>query len=101
MRITLSDGRTINIPNNPLKAYLLGSRHGAQKTMDFVAMALLDKCGYHAREEYPGDKMSVEYVYHRTEDTADSINKGYLKHRDIKEILRDEAGIRFVDDEVT
>ena len=100
MKITLSDGRTINIPNNPLQAYLLGSRHGAQNTMDMVAMTLLDKCGFHALSETPDDHMSIEYMYHMTEETADSINKGYLKRRDIKEMLREEAGIRFVDDGV-
>ena len=100
MKITLSDGRTINIPNNPLKAYLMGSRHGAQNTMDVVAMALLDKCGFHPLSENPDDQRSVEYVYRMTEETAESINKGYIKRRDIKAVLRDEAGIRFVDDEV-
>ena len=90
----------MKIPNNPMQAYLMGKRHGAQETMDIVAMALLDKCGFHTFSEDVDDRMSVEYVYHMTEDTADSINKGYLKRRDIKEVLRDEAGIRFVDDGV-
>lgn len=101
MKITTSDGKTINIPNNPLQAYLMGKRHGAQETMDIVAMTLLDKCGFHTFTQDPEDHMSVEYMYHQSEGTADSINKGYLKRRDIKEVLRDEAGIRFVDDEVT
>ena len=85
------------IPNNPMQAYLMGKRHGAQETMDIVAMALLDKCGFHTFTEDPEDRMSVEFVYHATEDTADSINKGYIKKRDIKTVLRDEAKIQFVD----
>lgn len=85
------------IPNNPMQAYLMGKRHGAQETMDIVAMALLDKCGFHTFQEDPEDRMSVEFMYHATEDTADSINKGYIKKRDIKTVLRDEAKIQFVD----
>ena len=90
----------MKIPNNPMQAYLMGKRHGAQETMDIVAMALLDKCGFHTFSEDPEDHMSVEYVYNATEDTADSINKGYIKRKDIKDVLRDEAGIRFVDNGV-
>ena len=44
--------------------------------------------------------MSIEYMFHQTEETADSINKGYIARKDIKEVLREEAGIRFVDDSV-
>lgn len=90
----------MKIPNNPTQAYLMGKRHGAQETMDIVAMALLDKCGFHTLSEDPEDRQSIEYMFHATEDTADSINKGYIKRKDIKEVLRDEAGIRFVDDGV-
>ena len=100
MRISLSDGRTISIPNNPLQAYLMGKRHSVQETMDIAAMALLDKCGFHTLAETPDDAQSIEFWYHRTEDIADSINKGYIKRRDIKAVLLDEAVIRFVDDEV-
>lgn len=92
--------KQFKVPNNPMQAYLMGKRHGAQETMDIVAMTLLDKCGFHTFTEDPEDHMSIEYMFHATEDTADSINKGYIKRKDIKEVLRDEAGIRFVDDEV-
>ena len=90
----------MKIPNNPMQAYLVGKRHGCQETMDIVAMTLLDKCGFHTFTEDPTDHMSIEFMFHATEDTADSINKGLIKRKDIKEVLRDEAGIRFVDDEV-
>ncbi len=88
------------LPNNPKQAYRLGLRHGTQQAMDLMAMALLDKCGFHTFSENSEDRQSVEHVYHAIEDTADSINKGYIKRRDIKAVLRDEAGIRFVDDGV-
>lgn len=90
----------VKIPNNPMQAYLMGKRHGAQETMDIVAMTLLDKCGFHTFTEDPEDHMSIEYMFHQTEETADSINKGYIARKDIKEVLREEAGIRFVDDSV-
>lgn len=88
------------IPNNPAKAYWIGKRHGAQETMDIVAKALLDKCGFHPLSEDPTDHMSIEYVYHQAEETADAINKGYVTRMDIKRMLEEEARIRFVDDGV-
>ena len=90
----------MRLPNNPMQAYLMGKRHGTQECMDMVAMTLLDKCGFHTFTEDPEDHMSIEYMFHQTEETADAINKGYLKRKDIKEMLKDEAHIRFVDDEV-
>lgn len=90
----------MRLPNNPIKAYFMGKRHGTQECMDMVAMTLLDKCGFHTFSESPEDHMSIEFMFHQTEETADAINKGYLKRKDIKEMLREEARIRFVDDEV-
>jgi len=90
----------MKIPNNPMQAYLVGKRHGTQECMDIVAMTLLDKCGFHTFTEDPEDHMSIEFMFHATEDTADSINKGYISRKDIKEMLKDEAQIRFVDDGV-
>lgn len=89
----------MRIPNNPTQAYLMGKRHGTQECMDMVAMTLLDKCGWHTFSEDVQDRMSIEYMFHQTEETADAINKGYLKRKDIKDMLKDEAGIRFVDDD--
>ena len=44
--------------------------------------------------------MSIEFMFHQTEETADAINKGYLKRKDIKAMLAEEANIRFVDDNI-
>jgi len=88
------------LPNNPKKAYRDGQRHGAQGAMDMMAMVLIDKCGFHTFSEDPTDHMSIEFVYHAVEEVADAINKGYLTRKDIKAMLKDEAGIRFVDDGV-
>lgn len=90
----------MKIPNNPMQAYLMGKRHGCQEAYDIVAMTLLDKCGFHTFTEDPTDHMSIEYMYHQTEEVAEAINKGYLKRKDIKEMLEEEASIRFVDDGV-
>lgn len=99
MKLKTKSG-TFTIPNHPMQAYFMGKRHGTQECMDMVAMALLDKCGFHTFSETPEDHMSIEFMFHATEDTADSINKGYLKRKDIKAMLAEEANIRFVDDGV-
>jgi hypothetical protein len=80
-----------------MKAYLMGKRIAAQETMDMVAMALLDKCGWHTLTEGEDDRQSIEMLYHALEDIADSINRGYVKRRDIKTMLREESGLQFSD----
>ena len=90
----------MKIPNNPMKAYLMGKRHGCQETFDMISMVLLDKCGWHTFSDGTEDRMNIEYMFHQVEDYADSINKGYMKRKDIKQVLLDEAGIRFVDNGV-
>ena len=100
MRIKVSDGREYNIPNNPLQAYIKGRQHGSQEQMDKVAMALMDKAGWHAKSEGPEDRMSIEWLYNQIVEYTEAINEKRISRRDIKEVLRDEAGIRFVDDEV-
>lgn len=88
------------LPNKPVQAYLMGKRHGCQETFDVISMALLDKCGWHTFSESPEDRMSVEFLFHAVEETAEAINKGYLTRRDIKQTLKDEARLRFVDDNI-
>ena len=39
------------VPNNPAKAYELGRLDGTKQCMDNVSCVLLDKCGFHVREE--------------------------------------------------
>ena len=101
MKIKVSDGRTFNIPNDPFKAYIAGRRHGSQEQMDKTAMALIDKAGWHSKTEGPEDRMSIEWLYNQLIEYTEAINEKRISRRDIKEMLRDEAGIRFVDDGVT
>lgn len=97
MRITTSDGKTLNIPNNPLQAYMTGKRHGAQETMDKTAMALLDKAGWHVKSEGPEDRNSIEWLYGQLEYYTEEISTGRIKRRDIKEVLREESKLEFSD----
>lgn len=39
------------VPNNPAKAYELGRLDGTKQCMDNVSCVLLDKFGFHVREE--------------------------------------------------
>lgn len=39
------------VPNNPAKAYELGRLDGTKQCMDNVSCVLLDKLGFHVREE--------------------------------------------------
>lgn len=87
----------MRIPNNPMQAYLTGKRHGTQENMDMVAMALLDKCGFHTRQDGPDDTQSVEYLYGQIVKYAAEINEGRIKRREIKDMLAEEAGIEFRD----
>lgn len=87
----------ISIPNNPMKAYMLGKRHGAQETMDLVAMTLIDKCGFHAKREVPDDTQSIDFLYRQIVSYATEINEGRIKRKEIKDMLAEEAQIEFKD----
>ena len=43
------------VPNNPAKAYELGRLDGTKQCMDNVSCVLLDKLGFHVREETPDE----------------------------------------------
>lgn len=96
MKVRTTNG-LINVPNNPMQAYLMGKRHGTQENMDLVSMALLDKCGFHTRQDGPDDTQSIEYVYRQIGKYAEEINEGRMKRREIKDMLAEEAGIEFRD----
>lgn len=51
------------VPNNPAKAYELGRLDGTKQCMDNVSCVLLDKLGFHVREETADehDTRSLEY----------------------------------------
>lgn len=52
------------VPNNPAKAYELGRLDGTKQCMDNVSCVLLDKFGFHVREETADehDTRSLEYL---------------------------------------
>lgn len=38
------------------RIFMDGKRRGTQECMDMVAMALIDKCGWHVQEETPDSR---------------------------------------------
>lgn len=52
------------VPNNPAKAYELGRLDGTKQYMDNVSCTLLDKFGFHVREETTDehDTRNLEYL---------------------------------------
>lgn len=41
------------------RIFMDGKRRGTQECMDMVAMALIDKCGWHVQEETPDSRDTV------------------------------------------
>lgn len=87
------------IPNNPMQAYLTGKRHGRQDNFNLVAMALLDKCGFHVKQEGPEDTMSIEGLYRHVDEYIDEINGGRIKLLDVREMLAGDYSVAFRDKE--
>jgi hypothetical protein len=88
-----------SLPNNPKQAYMLGKLHGTQDTMGNVAMVLLDKCGWHIKEQTADahDTMSISYLYECIVALAEEINDGRIKRKDIKQVLAEEHNVVFGD----
>lgn len=80
------------VPNNPAKAYELGRLDGTKQCMDNVSCVLLDKCGFHVREETADehDTRSLEYLQQCLVELVDAKNNGYIKMADIEKALRGE-----------
>ena len=80
------------VPNNPAKAYELGRLDGTKQCMDNVSCVLLDKCGFHVREETADehDTRSLEYLQQCLVELVESKNNGYIKMADIEKALRGE-----------
>ena len=80
------------VPNNPAKAYELGRLDGTKQCMDNVSCVLLDKCGFHVREETANehDTRSLEYLQQRLVELVEAKNNGYIKMADIEKALRGE-----------
>lgn len=85
-----ADGRPV--PNNPAKAYELGRLDGTKQCMDNVSCVLLDKCGFHVREETADehDTRSLEYLQQCLVELVEAKNNGYIKMADIEKALRGE-----------
>jgi hypothetical protein len=96
MRIKASDGRMYNIPNDPFKAYIAGRQHGSQEQLDKTAMALLDKAGWHVEPDGPEDRQSIRWLYDQLTYYTEELKAGRITRRDIKDMLREESGIRFL-----
>lgn len=80
------------VPNNPAKAYELGRLDGTKQCMDNVSCVLLDKCGFHVREETADehDTRSLEYLQQCLAELVEAKNNGYIKMTDIEKALRGE-----------
>lgn len=80
------------IPNNPAKAYEVGRLDGTKQCMDNVSCVLLDKCGFHVREETADshDTMSIEYLQKCLVELVDAKNSGYVTKKDIADALRSD-----------
>lgn len=80
------------VPNNPAKAYELGRLDGTKQCMDNVSCVLLDKCGFHVREETADehDTRSLEYLQQCLVELVEAKNNGYVKMADIEKALRGE-----------
>lgn len=74
-----------------------GKLQGTRECMDMVAMALLDKCGWHIREETPDsrDTLSIAYLYECLTQITQEINDGRIRRRHIKDMLAEEYGVEF------
>ena len=57
-----------------------------------VAMALIDKCGWHVQEETPDehDTRSLEYLQQCLVELVEAKSNGYVKMADIEKALRGE-----------
>lgn len=80
------------VPNNPAKAYELGRLDGTKQCMDNVSCVLLDKCGFHVREETADehDTRSLEYLQQCLVELVEAKNNGYIKMADIENALYGE-----------
>lgn len=80
------------VPNNPGKAYELGRLDGTKQCMDNVSCVLLDKLGFHVREETSDehDTRSLEYLQQCLVELVEAKNNGYIKMADIENALYGE-----------
>lgn len=74
-----------------------GRLEGVQQTMDLCAMVLLDKFGWHVKEQTPDshDQRSLQYFYDCVVEITKEINEGRIRRRHIKDMLAEEYGVEF------
>lgn len=82
------NGKTL--PNNPMKAYMMGKLHGTKENMDLLSLVLQDKFGWHTKAEDARDTMSLEYLQDCLVELVDAKNNGYVSKRDIADTLLDD-----------
>lgn len=74
-----------------------GKLLGTQENMDMIGMVLLDKFGWHVREETEDghDTMSLEYLFECLKELADAINNGYVRRKHIRDTLAEEYKVSY------
>ena len=80
------------VPNNPAKAYELGRLDGTKQCMENVSCVLLDKFGFHVREETADehDTRNLEYLQQCIVELVEAKNSGYVTKKDIADALRSD-----------
>ena len=81
------------------KLIMRGRLQGTRECMDMVAMVLLDKFGWHVREETEDcrDTRSIAYLYECLVQLTQEINDGRIKRKHIKDALLEESNVSFQD----
>ena len=66
-----------------------------------IGMVLLDKFGWHVREETEDarDTMSLAYLFECLKELADAINNGYVRRKHIRDTLAEEYKVSYHGDE--
>lgn len=75
-----------------------GRLQGIMENMDMIGMVLLDKFGWHVREETEDghDTMSLEYLFNCLTELTEAINNGYVRRKHIRDTLAEEYKVEYV-----
>ena len=81
------------------RIFMRGKLQGTRENRDMVERGLMDKCGWHVKEETADsrDTNRIAYLYECLEKLAEEINEGRIKRKHIKDVLKDECGVVFGD----
>lgn len=74
-----------------------GKLLGTQQNMDMIGMVLMDKFGWHVREETADghDTMSLEYLFNCLTELTEAINNGYVRRKHIRDTLAEEYKVSY------